>query len=113
MTDQEIEQERQRIEPPLEPLYVDSKADERSREVFLELVRIGVFGEVSKDEAEAMLDEGPYVGDGSIVRPFMTLEQAREAQQPGQNIIIAGYATIGRAFGAMPNIPPEIKERTE
>jgi hypothetical protein len=106
MTDAEIEQERQRIEPPLGPLYVDSKADERSAAIFRELVRCGVVPAITGMEPE----DWPYEGDGSIARPFKTLDEARDAQQDGQDIIIAGYATIGRRFAA-PNIPDNIKER--
>jgi len=114
MTDAEIEEERKRIEPPLGPLYVDKLGDQRNRALFHELVRIGVvewnpeWGDLDK----VMTDEFPYTPDGSIARPFLTLEEARDAQQPGQDIIIAGYATIGRRFAA-PNIPQSIKERTE
>lgn len=91
MTDAEIEQERQRIEPPLEPLYVDSKAEERSAATFRELVRNGVVPEGLEPE------DWPYEGDGTIVRPFLTLAEARAVQKPGQSIVIVGYATIGAA----------------
>lgn len=95
MTDAEIEQERQRIEPPQEPepLYVDAKADKRSAATFRELVRVGVIEAIPGLEPE----DWPYEGDGSIVRPFLTVQDAREVQQPGQNIIVVGYATIGAA----------------
>lgn len=105
MTDAEIEQERQRIEPPLEPLYVDSKAEERSAAFFRELVSIGAVIDVGIDPEDI-----PYEGDGSIVRPFLTVQDARKVQKPGQSIVIAGYATIGAA-AKPPVIPQEIKER--
>lgn len=113
MTDAEIEQERQRIEPPAGPLYVDSKAAERSLATFLDMAKTGVFAPITYEEAEAIMRDHEYAGDGTIVRPFLTLNEARDVQKPGQNIVISGYAVIGRAFGATPSIPQDIKERTE
>lgn len=76
----------------LEPLYVDSRSDDRSAAIFRELVRVGVLDDVGI-EPEVV----PYVGDGTLARPFITLDQARAVQKPGQPIIIAGWATIGPA----------------
>lgn len=106
MTDAEIEQERQRIEPPQEPepLYVDAKADKRSAAFFRELIRIGAVIDVGIDPEDI-----PYEGDGTIIRPFLTVQDARKVQNPGQSIVIAGYATIGAARPAQ--IPDDIKDR--
>jgi hypothetical protein len=114
MTDAEIEQERQRIEPPPGPLYVDKLGDDRNKQLFRDLVSSGVIQWKAEwgDLEEVMTDEFPYTPDGTITRPFLTLDDARKVQQPGQDIIIAGYATISRVFAA-PNIPESIKERTE
>lgn len=110
MTDQEIEQERQRIDPPLGPLYVDSKANERSKAIFLGLAKSGVFSPLTFEESERLINSYDYEGDGSIRAPFLTLDEARDVQKDGQDIIIAGYAVIGRSFAA---VPQSIKERTE
>jgi hypothetical protein len=99
VTDAEIEQERKSLEEAPKPLYVDAKADERSRAIMHTLVDGGI---VPWDEDWGDLDEVmdtvfKYKPDGSIVRPFLTLADARAVQKPGQNIVIAGYATIGAA----------------
>ncbi len=103
MADQEIEQERQRIEPPLEPLYVDSRAAARQAALvafLLETDWLNPDGAYVLELARAAA-EG-YKGQGTIVAPFVTLDEARAVQQPGQNIIITAYGTIGAAFAANP-----------
>lgn len=106
MTDAEIEQARKSLAPAIAPLYVDSKADERSAALFNSMVEIGLIPDLGIDPTSV-----EYEGDGSIVRPFRTLEEARAVQKPGQSIVITGYATIGAAVvPPKPFVPCEVPE---
>lgn len=88
----------------IEPLYVDTKAAERSVVVLRHLLEIDALSYSMHNAVEALLAEKPeggdYRGDGTMLAPFLTVDDARKVQKPGQPIIIAGYATIGAASGA-------------
>lgn len=87
----------------IEPLYVDTKAAERSVVVLRHLLEIDALSYSMRNVVEALLaekPEGDYRGDGTMLTPFLTVDDARKVQKPGQPIIIAGYATIGAASGA-------------
>ena len=109
MTDKEIEQARKSLEPPPhEPLYVDAKGADRSDLFVNELERMKILDSITAEIAR----EAEYVGTGTLLAPFLTVDEARKVQKPGQSIVIAGYATIGAA-PVPAKIPENIKKRCE
>jgi hypothetical protein len=84
------------------PLYVDARAVERSTAIIKEVVRSGLLKDDWHSYYKELLEEQPpgqedYKGNGTITAPFLTVDDARKVQKPGQSIVVTGYATIGAA----------------
>lgn len=82
----------------VEPLYVDARGNERSEAVIKWLLDDYArdFGmSFATRETLKAAQGAPYAGNGTMLAPFLTLDEARAVQKPGQPIVMTGYATIG------------------
>lgn len=84
----------------IEPLYVDAKAEARASAV-LDWAANDLATDFGLSDYDVRALRGakglPYVGRGTLLSPFLTVDEARKVQKPGQPIIVTGYATIGPA----------------
>lgn len=84
--------------PTPEPLYVDARAQQRA-DAILDWAATDLANDFGISEYDAAALRGaknlPYNGQGTLLSPFLTVDEARKVQKPGQAIVIAGYATIG------------------
>jgi hypothetical protein len=81
----------------IEPLYVDARANERTNAV-LDWVVNDLANDFGLSEYDVQALRGakdlPYVGQGTLLAPFLTFDEATAVRKPGQPIIVTGYGTL-------------------
>lgn len=90
-------------------IYVDIKAADRAAMFTRMLLDADVLTPEAASEAAQNIQK-PYIGDGSLIAPFLTFDEARAAQlkdKPNESIVVAGYATIANR-GQLVSAPPSL-----